>query len=79
MTNKINLVQAVNQALMVEMELDDRVVVYGEDVGLEGGVFRATADLQQKFGKERSFDTPLAESAIVGTGIGMAINGLCQW
>jgi pyruvate dehydrogenase E1 component beta subunit len=76
MTNKINLVQAVNQALMVEMELDDRVVVYGEDVGLEGGVFRATADLQQKFGKERSFDTPLAESAIVGTGIGMAINGL---
>ena len=76
MTNKINMVQAVNQALMNEMELDDRVIVYGEDVGLEGGVFRATVGLQQKFGKDRSFDTPLAESAIVGTAIGMAINGL---
>ena len=51
MTNKINMVQAVNQALINEMELDDRVIVYGEDVGLEGGVFRATVDLQQKFEK----------------------------
>lgn len=76
MANKISMVQAVNQALMKEMELDSTVIVYGEDVGLEGGVFRATVDLQQQFGKERSFDTPLAESAIVGTAVGMAINGL---
>jgi pyruvate dehydrogenase E1 component beta subunit len=76
MANKINMVQAVNQALMNEMELDKSVIVFGEDTGLEGGVFRATVDLQQKFGVERSFDTPLAESAIVGTGVGMAINGL---
>ncbi|HZK00348.1 MAG TPA: alpha-ketoacid dehydrogenase subunit beta [Tissierellaceae bacterium] len=76
MANKLNIVQAVNQALMNEMEADETVVVYGEDVGLEGGVFRATVGLQKKFGKERAFDTPLAESAIVGTGIGMAINGL---
>ncbi len=76
MTNTLNIVQAVNQALMNEMELDDTVVVYGEDVGVEGGVFRATVELQEKFGEDRAFDTPLAESAIVGTGVGMAINGL---
>lgn len=76
MANKLNIVQAVNQALMNEMENDSTVIVYGEDVGVEGGVFRATVDLQKKFGVERAFDAPLAESAIVGTGIGMAINGL---
>ncbi len=76
MANKLNIVEAVNQALMNEMERDKTVVVYGEDVGVEGGVFRATVELQKKFGKERVFDTPLAESAIVGTGVGMAINGL---
>src|SRR5690554_495962 len=76
MANILNIVQAVNQALENEMENDPTIVVYGEDVGLEGGVFRATAGLQKKFGVERSFDTPLAESAIVGTGVGMAINGL---
>lgn len=76
MTNKLNIVQAVNQALMNEMELDKTVVVYGEDVGLEGGVFRATVGLQEKFGEKRAFDAPLAESAIVGTAVGMAINGL---
>ena len=76
MANKLNIVQAVNQALMNEMEKDKSVVVFGEDVGVEGGVFRATVDLQKKFGVERAFDTPLAESAIVGTGIGMAINGM---
>lgn len=76
MANTLNIVQAVNQALMNEMEIDHSVVVYGEDVGLEGGVFRATVGLQEKFGKNRAFDAPLAESAIVGTAIGMAINGL---
>lgn len=76
MANKLNIVEAVNQALMNEMEKDETVIVYGEDVGIEGGVFRATVDLQKKFGKKRAFDTPLAESAIVGTAVGMAINGL---
>lgn len=75
MSNKINIVQAVQQALQNEMALDPTVVVYGEDVGVEGGVFRATAGLQQEFGEGRAFDTPLAESAIVGTAVGMAING----
>lgn len=75
MANSINNVQAVQQALQNEMALDPTVVVYGEDVGYEGGVFRATVGLQQEFGKERSFDTPLAESAIVGTAVGMAVNG----
>jgi pyruvate dehydrogenase E1 component beta subunit len=76
MANTLNIVQAINQALMNEMELDNTVVVYGEDVGVEGGVFRATVELQKKFGNTRVFDSPLAESAIVGTAIGMAINGL---
>ena len=76
MANTLSIVQAVNQAMMNEMALDDRVIVYGEDVGVEGGVFRATVDLQKTYGKERVFDTPLAESAIVGTAVGMAINGL---
>lgn len=76
MSNKLNIISAVNQALMNEMELDETVVVYGEDVGVEGGVFRATIDLQEKFGVKRVFDSPLAESAIVGTAVGMAINGL---
>lgn len=76
MANKLNIVGAINQALMNELELDESVVVYGEDVGLEGGVFRATVGLQEKFGEKRVFDSPLAESAIVGTAVGMAINGL---
>lgn len=76
MANKLNIVQAVNQAMMNELEADDSVVVYGEDVGLEGGVFRATVNLQKKFGEKRVFDSPLAESAIVGSAIGMAINGM---
>lgn len=76
MANTLNIVQAVNQALMNEMENDPTVVVYGEDVGVEGGVFRATVGLQEKFGVQRAFDSPLAESAIVGTAVGMAINGL---
>lgn len=76
MANTLSIIQAINQALMNEMKNDDTVVVYGEDVGIEGGVFRATVDLQKTYGKERAFDTPLAESAIVGTAVGMAINGL---
>ncbi|NLC03627.1 MAG: alpha-ketoacid dehydrogenase subunit beta [Tissierellia bacterium] len=76
MANTLNIVQAVNQALKNELANDKTVVVYGEDVGVEGGVFRATVDLQKEFGADRVFDSPLAESAIVGTAIGMAINGL---
>ena len=72
----MNLISAVNHTLDLELERDASVVVFGEDVGLEGGVFRATVGLQQKYGEKRVFDTPLAESAIVGTAIGMAINGL---
>lgn len=76
MSNKLNLIGAVTQALENELTDDKTVVVYGEDVGVEGGVFRATAGLQEKFGEKRVFDSPLAESGIVGTAIGMAINGL---
>lgn len=72
----LNNIGALTHALDIEMERDKSVVVYGEDVGHEGGVFRATVVLQQKYGKERCFDTPLSEAAIVGSAIGMAINGL---
>ncbi|MCJ7517583.1 MAG: alpha-ketoacid dehydrogenase subunit beta [Methanomassiliicoccales archaeon] len=72
----MNMVQAINLALMEEMERDASVVLLGEDVGIDGGVFRVTERLQSKFGPERVIDTPLAESAIVGVAIGMAMNGL---
>jgi pyruvate dehydrogenase E1 component beta subunit len=70
------MVQALNLALREEMERDDRVVVLGEDVGKDGGVFRITDGLLERFGEERVMDTPLAESAIVGTAIGMSLYGL---
>ncbi len=76
MAKTLNMVQAINDALMDEMRLDKTIIVYGEDVGVEGGVFRVTENLQKEFGVERVFDSPLAESAIVGTAIGMAVNGL---
>ena len=73
---KITMVQALNMALRQEMEKDDRVIVLGEDVGRDGGVFRVTDGLVDLFGEDRSMDTPLAESCIVGMAIGMAIYGL---
>ncbi len=73
---KLNMVQAINLALHEEMEKDPAVVVMGEDVGVDGGVFRVTEGLLNKFGSERVIDTPLAESGIVGTAIGMAVSGL---
>jgi len=73
---KMTMVEAINLALQQEMEKDDRVMVLGEDVGLDGGVFRVTEGLLEKFGKERVIDTPLAESAIIGFSIGMALYGL---
>ncbi|HHT90163.1 MAG: alpha-ketoacid dehydrogenase subunit beta [Bacillota bacterium] len=72
----MNLISTINHTLDLEMARDSNVVVFGEDVGVEGGVFRATVGLQQKYGDKRCFDTPLAESAIVGAAVGMAINGL---
>lgn len=72
----LNIVQAINQALALEMEKDERVVLLGEDIGVDGGVFRATEGLLKRFGSERVMDTPLAESAIVGTSIGLAVGGL---
>jgi pyruvate dehydrogenase E1 component beta subunit len=73
---KMTMVQAINLALMQEMGKDDSVVVLGEDVGKDEGVFRVTAGLLEKFGESRVIDTPLAESAIIGTAIGMALGGL---
>jgi 2-oxoisovalerate dehydrogenase E1 component beta subunit len=72
----MNLIQAVNDALRVEMRKDPDVVVMGEDVGKFGGVFRATAGLQDEFGADRVIDTPLAEGGIIGTAVGMALYGL---
>ena len=71
-----NVVQAVTMALRQELKRDKNVVVMGEDVGLNGGVFRATDGLQKEFGANRVIDTPLAELGIVGTAIGMAVNGM---
>jgi 2-oxoisovalerate dehydrogenase E1 component beta subunit len=71
-----NIIQAVNDALRLEMKRDPRVVVLGEDVGKFGGVFRATSGLFEEFGAERVIDTPLAEAGIIGTAIGMALYGL---
>ncbi|MEK6970796.1 MAG: alpha-ketoacid dehydrogenase subunit beta [archaeon] len=73
---KANMVQALNNALSLELESNPNLVVMGEDVGVDGGVFRVTDGLQSKYGKERVLDTPLAESALIGTGIGMAAYGL---
>ncbi len=73
---ELTLVQAINLALAQEMESDDRVVILGEDVGKNGGVFRVTEGLQERFGEDRVVDTPLAESGIVATAIGLAMNGM---
>jgi pyruvate dehydrogenase E1 component subunit beta len=75
-SRKMTMVQAINLALMQEMERDDDVLVLGEDIGVDGGVFRVTDGLLAKFGEQRVIDTPLAEGAIVGMAIGMAIYGL---
>jgi pyruvate dehydrogenase E1 component beta subunit len=72
----MNMVNALNDALDIKLKEDENIIVYGEDVGVEGGVFRVTEGLQQKYGAERVFDSPLAESGIVGSAIGMAVAGL---
>jgi pyruvate dehydrogenase E1 component beta subunit len=73
---QMTMVEALNQSLALEMARDKRVVVFGQDIGVNGGVFRVTERLQQRFGEQRVFDTPLSESAIIGSSIGMAIYGL---
>jgi pyruvate/2-oxoglutarate/acetoin dehydrogenase E1 component len=73
---QMNMVQAINDALRVEMRRDDRVVILGEDVGKVGGVFRVTQGLFDEFGEDRVIDTPLSEGGIIGCAIGMALYGL---
>jgi pyruvate dehydrogenase E1 component subunit beta len=73
---KLNMVKALNLALLEEMEGDPDVLVIGEDVGVDGGVFRVTEDLHRRFGGSRVIDTPLAEAAIIGSSVGMALYGL---
>jgi len=73
---ELTMVEAINRALGEAMEADERVLVLGQDVGVDGGVFRVTDGLLDRFGESRSVDTPLAESAIVGASIGMAVAGL---
>ncbi|WP_276282540.1 alpha-ketoacid dehydrogenase subunit beta [Halorussus caseinilyticus] len=75
MANELRLVEAIREALADEMARDDSVVVYGEDVGVNGGVFRATRDLYEEF-PDQVYDTPLAESAILGLGVGLGAYGL---
>lgn len=73
---EITLIEAINQALAYEMQADENVVLLGEDIGVNGGVFRATVGLLERFGSHRVLDTPLAESMLAGVSIGMAAQGL---
>ena len=75
-TVPMTMIQALRSAMDVMMERDDNVVVYGQDVGYFGGVFRVTDGLQAKYGKQRAFDAPISEGGIVGTAVGMAAYGL---
>jgi pyruvate/2-oxoglutarate/acetoin dehydrogenase E1 component len=74
--NSLTVVEALNRAMAEEMERDPGVMILGEDVGVDGGVFRVTKGLQERFGKDRVVDTPLAEHAIVGASVGLAIGGM---
>ena len=74
--SKMNIVEAVRSALRNELKRDKRVIVLGEDVGVNGGVFRCTDGLQKEFGDDRVVDTPLAELGIIGTSVGLAVNGM---
>ena len=72
---QMTMIQAITDALRCELKEDENVLVFGEDVGVNGGVFRATEGLQKEFGEDRVFDTPLAESGIGGLSIGLALQG----
>lgn len=73
---QMTMIEAINRALTQELERDARVVLFGQDIGANGGVFRVTEHLQKKFGEQRVFDTPLSESAIIGSAVGMSVYGL---
>lgn len=75
-TDRLTMIQAINRALLEEMERDDRVMVLGEDVGRDGGIFRATDGLMDRFGEERVVDTPVSETGILGTSVGLAVGGM---
>ncbi len=75
-TKVMTMLEAINDAMKVEMRNDDRVVVFGEDVGKKGGVFGTTMGLHEEFGDTRCFDTPLSECGILGAGVGMAVYGM---
>lgn len=74
-TNQLTLIQAINDGLRTMLKEDERVILLGEDIGRNGGVFRATEGLQEQFGEDRVIDTPLSEAGIIGTSVGMAVNG----
>ena len=74
-TQALTMVQAINDGLKTMLEEDDTTILLGEDIGKNGGVFRATEGLQEQFGEDRVVDTPLSESGIVGTSVGLAVNG----
>ncbi len=75
-TASMSIVEAINSALALEMERDDRVILLGQDIGKLGGVFRATSGLQERFGSSRVVDMPLAEGVIVGSALGLALGGM---
>src|SRR4030042_5680853 len=72
----VTYIQAINQAMHEEMARDENVLLLGEDIGVLGGAFKATEGLHAKFGSDRVVDTPIAESLIVGAGVGLAIQGM---
>lgn len=74
-TEQMTMIQAIHDALKIMLEEDERTLILGEDVGINGGIFRATDGLYAQFGGERVIDTPLSESGIIGTSIGLAVNG----
>lgn len=74
-TNQLTLIQAINDGLRTMLKEDEQVILLGEDIGRNGGVFRATEGLQEQFGEDRVIDTPLSEAGIIGTSVGMAVNG----
>lgn len=75
-TNSLTLIQAINDGLKVMLKEDENTLILGEDIGKNGGVFRATADLQEQYGEKRVVDTPLSEAGFMGAAVGMALNGL---
>jgi len=75
MSNELKVIEAINQALDQAMEENDKIIVLGEDVGKQGGVFRATVGLQAKYGEDRVYDTPISEMGIIGAAVGLSLNG----